>query len=164
MGIAHNRDLQDKLQAEARGRYYITLEQQSFQTEKKNWVTGVDDSRPERKYALVNRSDYKKVAGMTIQSLPGCCGVVLLSNFNGAKAEDIAKFIDIACEAARKAGYGYALLTLRAESRILEVLTTGDFHRTGFLNGKTGNQVTVYGRVLPQQPKPSVVLDNEVGD
>lgn len=164
MGVAHNKDLQDKLQAEARGRYYIVLEQQSFKTEEKKWVTGVDDSCPERRYALVNRSDYNKVAGMTIQSLPGCCGVVLMSNFNGSKAQDIAKFIDIACEASRKAGYGYALLTLRAESKILEFLTTGDFHRTGFLNGKTGNQVTVYTRTLPQEPKPAKVLDNEVED
>jgi hypothetical protein len=143
MGVRHIEGLGKHLQAEAKGRYYVTQSEPPYD----GWK-----DKKDRKYQLRTRKDGEILASMTIQSLPGCCGVVVFYNFSG-EAKEVAKFIQIGYAAAQRAGYGAAIVTLRSGSKIFESLLAEGNHLFEFLNGKTGNSVTLYCHLIDQVAK-----------
>ena len=86
MGAQHTATLGKKLQLAAKGRLCVIA---SYVNEK------YEGENPSRRYGLLDRKDGSTLASMTIQTLPGCCGVLVLHSFQG-KPENVVKFIDIA--------------------------------------------------------------------
>ena len=146
MGANHLTKLGRRLSAEAKGKYAVTQVRRYD-----------EDKRSDQRYELVQRKDDKTVATMSVQSLPGCCGIALFHNFSG-NADGITEFVRIGREAARKAGYGLSLVTFRAGNDVLGHIGG---ERIEFVNGKTGNTVVVVTTVLPQETKPVRATETE---
>lgn len=106
------------------------------------------------RYNLLDRQGVV-LAGMTVRSLPGCCGVCLLHTFNGKRPADVSAFIKIAVTAARRSRYGLVSYTLQSKSEVLalsllhfkpEEVVTHEFR-----NGKTNRLITAVLVNLKQQ-------------
>ena len=149
MGIRHTSDFTRALQRTVRGSVFVTVEEPSYEDQLK---------RPERVYKLRKRRDDTMLATMTVQTLPGCCGVILFRNFAG-EPEQVAAFIKLAEIAAKSLGFGMAILTLRAESPIIPLLPDSGVIR--FRNGKTDHLVSVVTRLLPQDMKATTTVEGE---
>jgi hypothetical protein len=142
MGYAHSTKLGKYLAAEAKGKYAVISIEPSYDRERES---------PARKYELIKR-DGKVAAGMTVQSMPGCCGVCVLHSFKG-EAQGVTDFLNIGLRAAKRSGYGMVLCTLKTGSSILDQLPPADGDvRKSFLNGKTGNLITLAAVDLHQAP------------
>ncbi len=166
MGAAHVKTLGSFLQAESGRRYYVTPSTRHFPvydnhgTFQRN-VEGVDASSPDQRFSLRSVLTTREVASMVVQSLPGCCGVCVVHSFRGDSAK-VVEFIKIAVKAAKRAGYGQLLFTLKVDSTILdsfrpeESAADGDDGRIDwarFRNGKTNNLVTLVTIYLHQDEK-----------
>ena len=110
---------------------------------------------------------------MTVQSLPGCCGVLVVHSFTG-EVKPVVEFIKTAMRAAKRAGYGQVLFTLRSDSAILESFpqepVTGDngdgtvyYPRAVFRNGKTNNMIALVTINL-EQPERTVRRNDTAGE
>lgn len=133
MGARHVTNFGEHLQAVAKGKLYITVDEPTYQAER---------DAPDRRYHLRDRKTGKSLGSMRVQSLPGCCGIALFRNFQG-NAKGIGQLITFGCEAARRARYGGVLYTLREESPINDfVALGGQMYTMSFVNGKTGHRVT----------------------
>ena len=155
MGYRHTNNLSRCLALEARGKYALITIEPAYEDERK---------LPQRRYELHTRAGVH-VATMTAQSLPGCCGVCVLHSFSGTN-EGLKDFIDIGHRAAKRAGYGTVLLTLRALSPILDLLPRPgeEDHRMTFRNGKTDNLVTIVATNIPQAPKKKARVERIEGE
>lgn len=148
MGMRHVNAMSKFLALEARGQYALVTVEPAYDEERR---------LPQRRYELHTRKG-DHVATMTAQSLPGCCGICVLHSFSGTN-EGIRDFIDIGFKAAKRAKYGMVLFTLKLGNPILDMVpfldrVAGDVQefRAGFMNGKTGNLVTVVMKVTGAPP------------
>lgn len=133
MGAQHTSQFTRALQAEARGKFYVTQVIRDFER---------PDQHPYRRYALINRGSVgTEVAAMSAQTLPGCCGILLLHNFSGSD-RDINAFIGMAVKAAARVGYGLVLLSVTAAHEAV-AQGIGPQYAVEFTNPKTGNVVRV---------------------
>ena len=138
MGARHHNRFVGFVVAAATGRYFI---QEQFDDYKK------PNEVPYKTLSLMARKTNNELATVKAQTLPGCCGVLLLHGFTGS-AENCQKLIEFTTAGAKQAKYGLVLFTLRASGRTEDQLAT-------FSNGKTGNQVTVYGKITNATYTPS---------
>ena len=155
MSTKHVEKFTHRLQAVAaetaifkKGRVYVALKSRYEK----------DGLPPNKTYELRSCKNNDVLATMTAQSLPGCCGIILFHTFSG-DADKVAKFIGIGVEAGRRSGYGSALLTLREGSSIIELLPSHTGHT--FVNGKTGNRITIVRIDIPQNVKPIKATEGE---
>lgn len=163
MGARHVSQLGSLLKAEAGRRYYVVeagARVFSIYTREGNFqqqVEGFDVDKPNRAYELRSSLTTKTLAKMSVQSLPGCCGVCVLHSFSG-EPKYVTEFIRTGIRAAKRAGYGQVLFTLRSDSQILQSFVPEDIHpelpvptfHIQFRNGKTNNSVTLVTVHLPQ--------------
>ena len=107
MGARHVDSLERFLKAEAR-RGFVTTQKQFFTTgpaEARRQVEGVDTQSPSRTFQFRRLLSPQTVAArMTVQSLPGCCGVCVLHSFHG-DTKSVVEFIKTGIRAAKRAGY-----------------------------------------------------------
>lgn len=163
MGQAHVETLSRALQAEAKGKFYIQPKLRFFTSKDGKSIMGLEEG-PEVAYELRERGkDNRLRASFKVQSLPGCCGVLLMHSFTG-DPDGACELIKIGCTAAQRTGYGLAALTLRAGSEIipkLEGFFGGGWTQQAFLNGKTDNEVILLIKILPQDRKEKKVRATE---
>ena len=163
MGARHIEEFGSYLKAESGSRFYVKDEVPYTRnlTCKACIDTRLED--PNKTFSLYSSSTpTKKVASFDAQPLPGCCGVLLLSNFKGEKLKFIITFINIAFKAAKRVGYGQVLLTLRQESAIIAGLT--DIYQQTWRNGKTGNMVVTITKDLLQPEKEARRVSNTASE
>lgn len=136
MGLRHVNKLGKNLALEAKGKYALVTIEPSYDDERK---------LPQRRYELHTRKG-DHAATMTAQPLPGCCGVCVFHSFSGS-TQGIKDFIEIGQRAAKRSGFGMVLFTLRQESVILDQIPVQRDGVAGvrhsFMNGKTGNMITL---------------------
>ena len=175
MGARHVSQLGSLLKAEAGKRYFV-IEAGAKQFAIFNregtavrHVEGFDVNEPSRKYDLRSTLTMKSLAGMSIQSLPGCCGVCVLHSFSG-EVKHITEFIKSGIRAAKRAGYGMVLFTLRSDSGILGSFLEAEVpasytinNRLDFRNGKTNNTVTTVTINLTQ-PERTAQRNDTAGE
>lgn len=153
MSMRHVRELTRKLQAVAPSGHYIEAQE----------IEG-DTAPMWRRYTMWRKRDEKASASMTVQTLPGCCGVVLFYNLTQYQPKgDIVSLIEAGRVAAQKAGYGFAVLTLHSTSPLVKQLTEEKgWGKSGvFRNGKTDREITMLGTVLPQVARTAVLSVTE---
>ena len=167
MGARHVSQLGSLLKAEAGKRYFV-IEAGAKQFAIFNregtavrHVEGFDVNEPSRKYDLRSTLTMKSLAGMSIQSLPGCCGVCVLHSFSG-ETKHVVEFIKSGVRAAKRAGYGLVEFTLRSDSAILTEFESG-VDRLQFRNGKTNNMVTRVA-VYIDQPERTAQRNDTAGE
>lgn len=176
MGARHVSQLGSYLKAAAGSRFYVTEAGAKLFTiynregHFERQVEGFNVDVPSRKYDLRSSLTTKTLASMAVQSLPGCCGVCVLHSFSG-EVKYITHFIRFGIQAAKKAGYGQVLFTLRSDSSVLaEFAETPGVssaappiqHHT-FRNGKTNNMVSLVTINL-MQPERTVRRDDTAGE
>lgn len=156
MSQEHVKQLGDRLAAEARGRHYVEETLYSYDTKEGKRVFGTLAGSKERRYDLKDRATSRSVATLRVESLPGCCGILLLHGFWG-EPRHVITFIEMACRAGKRSGYGQVMLTLRAESDIAVRLLDAGWTVQTFLNGKTNHTVTLLTKTLEQTPRTVTV-------
>mgnify|MGYP001574715925 FL=1 len=82
MGATHVRSLGAQLELAVGAKYVVRAVETVGHTENKDRVVGIRADAPSQRYNLVLRKTAKYVASMSIQAMPGCCGVVLFYNFS----------------------------------------------------------------------------------
>lgn len=122
---------------------------------------------PRRELKLFSRASPDVcLAKMNIQTLPGCCGVLVLSGFysysygkNAAAVgqANIQKLILAGTEGARKAKFGAVMMTVLDDA----TLSIRPSAEETFRNGKTGRLVRLEFLDL-QQPEPKPVTSTAV--
>jgi len=122
--------------------------------------------QPSGEFTLYRSRDEKHVATVKAETLPGCCGVIVLHHLLlfGNNGEDaLVNLIEAAAIGAQKAKYGLAVLTLLSNSTLIPELEHRGWNKsTTFLNGKTNNLVTVLHKILVQAVRP-VIKRTETG-
>lgn len=149
--MAHNniRDFMRRIQAAAPSGYFVDVTE-PMRNEDRAW----------RSISLIKRNnpDATAEATLEVQSLPGCCGVVILHNFRSygkAAMLSLMKLIEAATTGAQRVKYGQAILTLLVDSELIPLLEHAGWGKASvFLNGKTDNRVSVLMKELPQTPRP----------
>lgn len=156
MGARHIDNLAKHLAAAAKGRYALVREVRYDHHGQSEY------ERQDGRFQLVNRAGVEE-ASFTAGSLPGCCGVLLIHSFKGAKAKHIADFIGIAVRAAKAARYGALTFTLQSRSKVLDLYPLDDGQvRKIFVNGKTGNPiVSVFIDLHAAPPAPRALRNSE---
>ncbi len=163
MGATHVRSLGDALELAVSAQYIVRPSTQILTTELgKHRMEGTLLDQPSRRYHLVLKTSKTPVASMTVQVMPGCCGVIVFYNFSG-NPKDVSRFVKFGQVAAQREGYGLVLYTLRSESAIIPTLDEDneDIWLRGFHNGKTGHDVTFCSTALKQEHKKAVSRDTE---
>ena len=114
MGARHVNQLSSLLKAEAGRRYFVTKVTKLYRQHGSDFtsIQGIDINQPSQTFELrpVLRA-LTVVAKMSVQSLPGCCGVCVLHSFSG-ETKHVVEFIKVGIRAAKRAGYGQVLFTL----------------------------------------------------
>lgn len=174
MGARHVSQLGSYLKAAAGSRFYVTEAGAKLFTiynregHFERQVEGFNVDVPSRKYDLRSSLTTKTLASMEMQSLPGCCGVCVLHSFSG-EVKYITHFIRFGIQAAKRAGYGQVLFTLRSDSSILESFPDpatsldGEVRQHQFRNGKTNNLVTTT-IIHIDQPERTARRDDTAGE
>jgi len=154
MGVIHNQGIGQALAQSAPAGYYIVPE---FQ-----------DNKATDRYFLRTKKNGDNWATFKAETLPGCCGVAVLSHVNVyyyEKAAEIARrnkvIVDMFVTAAKKRGYGLAMATQKATSAALPAYDAWE-HGQPFNNGKTDNDVLLLKLDL-KQPKRTPVKYIETG-
>jgi len=144
MGAQHQTQFVGFIQAEAKGRYFVQEHVEAYKR---------PDEIPFKTVSLRARKDNAELAKVRFQTLPGCCGVVLLHNFSGTD-ENIHAFLQVIRAAARRAKYGAVLYTLVQGHNV-----GGTTVRT-FRNPKTGNNVEIFVDDTGAEHVPARVLED----
>ena len=148
-------------------------------THNTGFETAVNQVLPGRMYAVFQHCEkmpqqsevvlYTKGNGHTYarfmaQSLPGCCGVLVLYYVEGygrtqqTTLKRAVDCVDVVCKAAKRAKYGCVLMTQRVDSAIVAVLPQ-ELWRSApvFVNGKTDRKlVMLYHLIDYVAPPPRV--------
>lgn len=133
-----------------------------------------EDGKATGTYTIMLKKTGRRYADFSVKSLPGCCGVAVLSHVNTNWIPDTTKLIkthqeivEIAIAAAFKAKYGMLMATQRADSTVLPAYpaTRGWEYASHFNNGKTNNDILALFLDLkqpkPAPTKPSIVTGTE---
>ena len=130
MSAEHRNTFGKFLQAETKGKYFVT---RIF----KGYTKPDEDNYHQWELRLRKKDVF--AASFRCQVLPGCCGILLIHGLKGSE-EHLLEFLQIATSAAKRAKFGTVLLSL-LNSGAAEPLSTA---RHSFVNGKTGNTVTIH--------------------
>lgn len=148
MGHQNIREFTRRIQAAAPAGYFIDVEEPIRNEE--HW----------RGLSLIRRSnkDATSEASLRVQTMPGCCGVVILHQFRGygkTAMLSLMKLVEAVTTGAQRAKYGQAVLTLLNDSELIPLLEHAAWGKaTVFLNGKTDNSVATLIKLLPQEARP----------
>lgn len=142
MGAYHIKEFAHKVQAAAPTGYFITVNYQK-------------DEQPSREFGLFRKRDDKQVASIKAQTLPGCCGVLVIHGLVGFQGHSgVVPLVQAITAGAKKTKYGQAILTLLRDSVLIPELQHVGWHvAQTFVNGKTDNQVSTLIRELEQTPR-----------
>lgn len=143
MGATHKTQLVGFIQAAATGRYYIQEHPELYK---------VPDQVGYQTVSLRERKSSKELARCRFQTLPGCCGILLLHNFSGLDGA-VVQLVEIITRAAKKAKYGLVLFSLRIGHWTGTSLTQ-------FVNPKTNNRIGLYGLETEAEATPDRGLED----
>lgn len=129
----------------------------------------------ETEYYVYSKLDLVEIGGRSWQAarfktrpMPGCCGVLLVYYLVPTKGREevVPELVETIGIAAQAAGYGMLMFTQKLKSPLCGILEKADYLNTPFINGKTGNKLNVYLKVLAQKPKepPKPRYDDEWDD
>lgn len=166
MGASHRLNLAKGIKAAAGGRYFVDVEMPTeSRLGENNRIRMVDlEYQVITLYHRLN--PFKSLASMNAQTLPGCCGVVVFSRFNGREARDVARLIGFGYAGAKSAGYGMAQLTLLRDSAILPLIGATPLledEENVFRNAKTNNMIVLVTNNL-EQPERAPIRNDTGGE